>query len=317
MTEDTIAFKRERDTLIPATGQDRDKCTEYGLRNTYQSETAARQACERAGFVYLGPDHIVVVKMPEHIVSRTTVEEASADNAKGKAKPKAKAKPAKAKKPAPEVKPGKHKAAPENKSYPHRETWLRAAIEELRPAFKAAGSTLPGGIRVSCGWPLGTRKAIGQAFSAVCSADGSREIFISPVLSDAMKDKHMSVLPVLVHELCHAALPAKTGHKRPFKLLATAMGLEGKATSTFAGEGLIVTLTTLAKHLGHYPHASLSAIDSERKKQTTRLLKAACETCGYTVRVTAKWCDEVGAPHCPAHGEMSVEGWEEDGEGED
>ena len=43
------------------------------------------------------------------------------------------------------------------------------------------------------------------------------------------------------------------------------------------------------------------------KKQSSRLLKAECESCGYTVRVTRKWVDQVGAPHCPTHGEMSLD----------
>jgi hypothetical protein len=40
-------------------------------------------------------------------------------------------------------------------------------------------------------------------------------------------------------------------------------------------------------------------------------LKAECGDCGYTVRVTRKWVDDVGVPHCPAHGSMHVDGIEE------
>jgi hypothetical protein len=43
-------------------------------------------------------------------------------------------------------------------------------------------------------------------------------------------------------------------------------------------------------------------------------LKAECGDCGYTVRVTRKWVDDAGAPHCPKHGAMQVDGIEaEDG----
>ncbi len=45
------------------------------------------------------------------------------------------------------------------------------------------------------------------------------------------------------------------------------------------------------------------------------MLKADCAACGYTVRVTRKWLDRVGAPCCPKHGAMIVEGWEAAGEG--
>ena len=55
------------------------------------------------------------------------------------------------------------------------------------------------------------------------------------------------------------------------------------------------------------------------------MLKAMCEgigPCGYTVRLTAKWVQDVGPPHCPKHGAMTVEmptdeeRGEEPGEGE-
>jgi len=46
---------------------------------------------------------------------------------------------------------------------------------------------------------------------------------------------------------------------------------------------------------------------SRPKTQTTRLRKACCAECGYTVRVTAKWL-EVGPPHCPLHGAMALDG---------
>ena len=36
----------------------------------------------------------------------------------------------------------------------------------------------------------------------------------------------------------------------------------------------------------------------------SRLIKVACMECGYTARVTRKWLD-IGAPHCPLHGEMA------------
>lgn len=36
----------------------------------------------------------------------------------------------------------------------------------------------------------------------------------------------------------------------------------------------------------------------EGKKQATRLLKAVCPECGYTIRVTQKWASQ-GLPVCP------------------
>ena len=42
------------------------------------------------------------------------------------------------------------------------------------------------------------------------------------------------------------------------------------------------------------------------KKQTKRHIKCLCSECGYTARTSRKWLDQVGPPHCPAHGQMEV-----------
>jgi hypothetical protein len=75
-------------------------------------------------------------------------------------------------------------------------------------------------------------------------------------------------------------------------------------------------LNELAGALGPLPHArlniergpSISVPIDRPKKQGVRMLKAECNGpgCGYTVRVTAKWVRDIGAPHCPAHGPMAV-----------
>lgn len=72
-------------------------------------------------------------------------------------------------------------------SFATREEWLSAFVHYLRPVFKAAGSALPEKIRISCAFPIRTTTAIGQILSSRLSADGTREIFISPVLSDAVR----------------------------------------------------------------------------------------------------------------------------------
>jgi hypothetical protein len=68
--------------------------------------------------------------------------------------------------------------------------------------------------------------------------------------------------------------------------------------STRPGKELTVRLNALVQKLGDYPHACLNA--QQIRKQGTRLLKAECLSCGYTVRITKKWIEEVGLPVCPA-----------------
>ena len=189
-----------------------------------------------------------------------------------------------------------------------REQWLEAAAKELVPAFTAAGMTYPEKLRMTCGFPSrratgAGSKFIGQCFAPTASADGTTEVMVSPVIAEAM-----DVLAVLGHELVHACVGCDKGHGPEFRDGAIGIGLAGKMTATVPGEMFSATALPIIAKLGTYPHATLDA--STLPKQTTRLLKATCGECGYTVRVTKKWVDDVGPPHCPLHGAMAVEGWE-------
>jgi hypothetical protein len=177
-----------------------------------------------------------------------------------------------------------------------REQWLEAAVKALAPRFLAAGSPLPT-VRVSVGFPslraCSTSKARwGECWDKRASADGSHQIFITP-----REASGSVVLAVLVHELCHAAVGCKAGHRAPFARLAKALGLTGKMTATTAGPELQRDLEALEQRLGAYPHAALNAAKSGIKKQTTRLLLAMCPACGYKLRVTRQWA-EIALPTC-------------------
>lgn len=184
-----------------------------------------------------------------------------------------------------------------------REQWLAALVVALRPMFLQHGATIPAKVRVSCGWPRGARgkqKAIGQAWSPICSADGTCETFVSPALADPVE-----VAAVMVHECVHHAVGVKEGHKGPFRRVAVALGLQGKMTATVAGDALKHSLAALCEQLGPYPHAALSAMDGVVKKQSTRMLKVACGACGCVVRMARQWLDNAGAPTCACGAEMA------------
>jgi hypothetical protein len=109
--------------------------------------------------------------------------------------------------------------------------------------------------------------------------------------------------------MIHAALP-NDGHRKPFQKVAAAIGHAAPFTQLNPTDAFFAWAQPLIDEAGPYPHAQLKAFKQvgAPKKQTARLLKAECPCCGYVVRVTSKWVNEVGAPHCPAHGEMTVEG---------
>jgi hypothetical protein len=187
--------------------------------------------------------------------------------------------------------------------YATREEWLVALVEALRPIFGDSGLGLEiPAVRVSCSWPSKSiRKRLGECWHSKAAKDGSRSIFITPLMDDGPE-----VAAVMVHELLHAALPDGAGHKAPFKKGMKALGLEGKATATNAGPDLAKRLHAICKTLGEYPHAALTLKDAPDKKQGTRMLKLTCKECGYVVRTTAKWIDQ-GLPTCACGGEFAQE----------
>lgn len=187
-----------------------------------------------------------------------------------------------------------------------REEWLHAALKELTPLYS---KPVPKKIRVSCGFPsqnaFGNKlRRIGECWADSASQGKYFEIFISPVLSDPVR-----VLDVLVHEIVHAVVGLKCGHKAPFKAEATHVGLVGKMTATEAGPMLLPKLEALSKKLGAYPHDELSKMTNGKKADKCRMHKVYCPNCDYTVRITNKWI-EVGMPTCPCGTEMVLEGAE-------
>jgi hypothetical protein len=195
-----------------------------------------------------------------------------------------------------------------------RQKWLEAAVVELRDRFTFKGFEVPANLRVSVGWPKGSHgggRAIGQCWALDASSDEHSEIFISPEITTATNSAR--VLGVLAHELAHATVGTKAGHKAPFKRCAEAIGLTGKMTATTEGEQFLAWANGAIERIGQFPAGSLSL--NGRKKQSTRLLKCECTSCGYVARVTKKWVEQSGAPVCPADQEpMSCDGVGDDDE---
>lgn len=201
-----------------------------------------------------------------------------------------------------------------------REQWLNTLAQKFRAVFAdmAPAFPLPDKIRISVGWPStralsAKKRVIGQCWSPECSTDGATEIFISPFLGDGYQ-----AAETLLHEMIHAA--GCHGHKGAFVRCAKLLGFTAPWTSTPASEDLKARIQGVVDEMPEYPHATLDATAMAKlaKKQTTRLLKAKCATCDYTVRVTRKWVEDKGAPICPCNKESMVvdmpEGEDDDGE---
>jgi hypothetical protein len=157
---------------------------------------------------------------------------------------------------------------------------------------------------------------MGECWDKAASGDKTFEIMLRPDLDDPQL-----IAAILAHELVHAAVGIKAGHGPAFRKVALAIGLEGKMKSTTAGAALAAKLAAMLKSVGPLPHAKLSfdGLTTRPKKQTSRLIKCECSTCGYVVRTARKWIEEKGAPICPTrgHGQMTAELPDGDAEDED
>lgn len=189
-----------------------------------------------------------------------------------------------------------------------REEWLNAFATAARPVFKQRGFELPEKVRISVGFMFRSPKAIGQCWHEAASADGHREIFINPTQADSAR-----VADILTHELCHTLFGPEEKHGKNFKAAAYGMGLEGKATATVAGDGWREWANPILEALGPIPHAALDPSLSGQKKQSTRLLKCECDTCGFIFRATAKHLNgkSLICPDMDCEGVVNVDAGEE------
>lgn len=185
---------------------------------------------------------------------------------------------------------------------PHatREDWLTEAVAHLRDRFTAHGITLPARIRVACGFPSTYTRSgtLAECWADTDSADGTHEVLISPTLADPAH-----VLAQLVGALAHAAPGAMSHTSNAYIEAAANLGLcpAGDNWRMVAGaEDFASTYAQVLADLGAYPHAPI--LTGQKKTQTTRMLKAVCPTCGYTVRLSQKWADK-GLPICPTDGD--------------
>ncbi len=194
-----------------------------------------------------------------------------------------------------------------------RQAWIERVTNELRARFARLGYTIPAEVRASIGFAsTGARsRRIGECWATEASADAHAEIFLVPTLACPV-----TIVATLAHELVHATVGIAAGHGRIFRDCAVAIGLEGKMTATSPNPAFTAWIREMLTRTGDYPAGALAGLSTGRKKQVARMIKAECGECGYTVRLARKWIEDVGAPHCPDHGAMTIEGADDDGEGE-
>ncbi len=180
-----------------------------------------------------------------------------------------------------------------------REAWLTAAANMIQTdlILNACGPdhTIPHPFRVSVGYPprsTARSKVIAVCIKAAASADSHNEIFITPSLDDSH-----AVLAALAHELVHQADDCASGHQHFFARIARKIGLEGPLTATHAGAELIEYLNMIVEELGPIPHAAID-LSIAKKKQSTRMVKVFCQSCGWSFRTSTKNIEAMTSTEC-------------------
>lgn len=183
----------------------------------------------------------------------------------------------------------------------NREHWLAELAKSVTEMIEDVAQKKMPNFRVSCGWPsrggLSLKKpVIGQCWPGMVSKDGTHELFIAPTIAE-----NMLVAGTVAHEMVHAIVGTKAGHKGPFVHVVRGIGLTGKPTATIPGPEFIKEVDPIIAKLGPYPHTKMVP-SGKFTAQTTRLLKVECAMgSGLSVRMTRKWLDQEGPPICPCH----------------
>lgn len=155
-----------------------------------------------------------------------------------------------------------------------REEWLHRIVDEARPMFALEGCPLPAKVRVAACPRTGKSKAIGLCWHSTVTKDGVREIWVDASLNDPLR-----IADVLVHELCHAALPDEEKHGRRFGKLARALHLEGKLTATVGGKAFAEVWEPLLETVGAYPGGEINLDEAAPKPKSYNNVKFACNAC--------------------------------------
>lgn len=198
---------------------------------------------------------------------------------------------------------------------PTRESWLLERYLANVVPYLQAHDVTPPDVRLSCGWTgVGVEACtLGVCYDKSQSAADVYEIFISPTVADSAQ-----ALAVMFHELAHAIAGCTVGHDREtYGTVCRRLGLtdndggndDSHAWPTCASPGaeLRAWIAAVVARCEPYPHAAvvppppappvIVEKPGNHKPQSTRMLKASCESDGYVVRLTMKWATR-GMPKC-------------------
>lgn len=190
-----------------------------------------------------------------------------------------------------------------------REEWLTEAIRLLEidlfgepDLVKKKLLKMPVKWQATCGWCKGmTARGIGMCVDPICSKDGTTHIFVVPT-----QEEPMSILGTLVHEMVHAIVGIKEGHKDKFVTVSRLLGLVGKPTHCTVGPDTIAwkICESVLKKLGKYPHAAM--VPRAKPTKPSPWVRWRSKTIPkFTVLANTKQVAKYGMPRDPKGEEMT------------
>ena len=180
-----------------------------------------------------------------------------------------------------------------------RDGWLAEITPAIAKWVDDLDFPLPK-VEVKSGFPSTGRRATETAESWEKGHDGSYVIFVRPDRSDPVE-----VAAAVAQHMCRIATFSKDRGDHLFRYAVEALGLKVTKGDVIAGPEFEARIKPLIDKLGKMPCPDMApTTGATPPKQTTRQIKVYCEKCGYVARVSRKWLNEVGPPHCPKHGPM-------------
>lgn len=182
-----------------------------------------------------------------------------------------------------------------------REQWLKGLANGMSTWFVDLDFPVPK-FEIRTGFPSAGIRSSNISESWKDDKTSSYVVYIRPDRGNAE-----NVAAALAFQMCQIAVDGNDEHGLLFRHVAISIGLKGRKRESKPGRLFSELVKPILKKIGPLPSPDLELSNNLTKGgQTSRMKKVSCKECGYVARVSRKWLDMIGPPHCPKHGAMEV-----------
>jgi len=185
-----------------------------------------------------------------------------------------------------------------------RQEWLTLVAGEMEKWFEELSFPVPA-YEIRSGFHSSGKRSNAIAEAWLKDGDDQDETYVIFVRPDVEDEVNISAS--IAHQFCLISVGKRDHSGHLFRHVSISIGLKGRKTETKPGTIFKELLKPVLTKVGKLPATSYKmAQTSTPMRQTTRMKKVECPECGYVARVSRKWIDKLGPPHCPEHGKMNV-----------